>query len=364
MKLTKLFSLGFLALFAWLPLSSMGKSNDNKVTKHFQTEYQIDPETRVSIENRYGQLNIENWDKDMIAIEVDVVVEHMNKKKAENILSAITVNFGVKGNDITALTEIEEKMMKNTRGNSFSWFSNNKIQIDYRVKVPSNINISLTNKYGDIFIDRLTAHTTINLKYGNLKANCICSGSSENISLVRLKYSNASIEEANWMMFEMEYANVNVDRATALVLSSKYSKFNAERVSSLVNESKYGTINIGRIGNLVGESGYTTYRINQLDRKLEITTKYGDVHIDEVNPKFQYIVFNGSYAGLRAPIAHTVSYTLDGQAAYGGITYGSPARVSRIDSINKLTVNGTVGENPNPTQKVTIRVKYGNVNLR
>ena len=105
-----------------------------------------------------------------------------------------------------------------------------------------------------------------------------------------------------------------------MVLSGKYSKFNAERVLhsqrvEVWNHQQWQN------GNLVGESGYTTIGLTNW-------TETGnhhqyDVHIDEVN-EIPIHCFQWQYAGLRAPIAHTVSYTLDGQAAYGGITGRPP----------------------------------------
>jgi hypothetical protein len=365
MKTSRFFSIALVGLLIGFSISSNGAlfNFNNKLNKTFQKEFKVHKGTQLTIENRFGQVNIENWDKNSVSIEVEVTVEHTSRDRAERMLAAINVILEESGNEIRAITEIDEKLMKSFGSFNFS-SSSKEFRIDYRVKMPSNVDISLKNKFGDIFIDQLTGHSRIELKYGNLKANRIYYGSAENLSFLDLGYGNASIDEVNWMKFDVKYANVTIVKAVAVVMLSKYSKFSVDQVSSIVTESKYDTFTIGRIANIVGESGYTTYRINRLDKKLDITTKYGDVRLAEVANNFESITFNGSYASLYAPIDQAVSYTIDGQSSYGGISYNTPARVNRIESSNKLTVNGTVGDNPNASPKVIVNVRYGSAKLR
>jgi hypothetical protein len=115
---------------------------------------------------------------------------------------------------------------------------------------------------------------------------------------------------------------------------------------------------------LIGESGYTTYRIKRLEKKLDVKTRYGDVRVEEVANTFESISFQGSYASIYAPIGQSVSYNLDGESAYGGISYNTPAKLSRIETNNNLSVNGRVGENEKSQASVVIRVRYGSAKLR
>ncbi len=335
----------------------------NKLNKTFQKEFSADKGTLLRIDNRFGQVSIENWDKNSISIEVEVNVEHSSKDKAERMLAAINITLDQKGNEVIGLTEIDEKVLKSATNFNFG-SSSKEIRIDYKVKMPKHIDANLKNKFGDIFIAELTGHTTIELKYGNLKANRIVYGSSNPLSMLTLGYGNASIEEVDWMRFDVKYSNVDVTKGKALVILSKYSKISVDDASSIVVDSKYDTYTIGTISNIVGDSGYTTYRISKLEKKLDVTTKYGDVKVGEVLPNFESISFRGSYSSLQAPIPDNASYRIKGSASYGGITYNSTARVNRIDTNNNLTVDGIVGENQNATSVVEVSVRYGNARLR
>lgn len=363
MKRHKIFIVALATFFGVLSVASLN-AGEVELNKKFDKEFNVDKSTNLLIDNRFGQVSIENWDKSSILIEVLITVENSNKERAERMLSAIDITLEQLGNEVRGITKVDERLMKSASSLFNIGSSSKEINIDYTVKMPKHIDVNLKNKYGDMFIDELTGHTEINLKYGNLKANRIIYGSNDPLSMLTLGYGNASIDEVDWMRFDIKYANVDVVKGKALVVLSKYSKVSVSKVSSLVVDSKYDTYTIGTIANIVGESGYTTYRINKLGKKLDIKSRYGDVRIEEVADMFESISFEGKYASIYAPIGSSVSYKIDGEASYGGLKYNSPARVNRVERTNSLSVNGTVGEKQSPKASVKVNVKYGSAQLR
>lgn len=339
------------------------KLQADEQTKSYSQEFKVDKNTELYISNRFGQVVVENWDKNAISIEVNVRVEHSSSEKAERMISAISITLEQVGNQVRGVTEIDEKLMRSASNFSFGT-STKELSIDYKIRMPKHIDVELKNKYGDMFIDELTGFSTINVKYGNLKANRIVYGSHDPLSQITLGYGNASIDEVNWMRFDVKYANLDLVKGKALVMVSKYSKVSIDNLSSLVLESKYDNYTLGSIENLVAESGYTNYRIKNLLKKLQVESRYGDVRIEEVASTFEDITFNGSYSSIYAPIPKEVSYDIDGEVSYGGISYHEPSKVSRIESNNRLTVNGFVGKSQGKSGSVKVKVRYGSAKLR
>jgi hypothetical protein len=339
------------------------QANMDRLNKNFQKEFDVEKGSRVRIENRFGQINIENWDKNSVFIDVEVTVDHPSKEKSERMLAAISVSIEKVGNDVVAITTIDEKLLNSIGGNILG-SSSKEIKIDYKVRMPKYMNLTLFNKFGDVFINEVTGHAKIELKYGNLKANRIVYGNNAPLSSLTLGYGNATIEEVDWLKLDIKYSNVTITRSKALAILSKYSKINVDNTSSMVLESKYDTYTIGRISNIVGESGYTNYRIEQLDKKLDISSRYGDIKVTNVPATFELIKFNGSYSSISAIISESAVYAISGEASYGSITYGSPNRVSRIEGNTKMEVSGTVGGESNSPAQVKINIRYGNARLR
>lgn len=353
-----------LAMVALVGLAAPPKALFGKeLSKTYSQEFKVDKKTELYISNRFGQVVVENWDKNSIAIDVVVKVEHPSADRAERMLSAINVTLEQVGNQVRGTTEIDERLMRSVSNFNFGT-STKELSIDYTIRMPKQVDADLRNKYGDMFIDELTGLSRIDVKYGNLKANRIVYGANDPLSQVTLGYGNASIDEVSWMRLDVKYANLDIVKAQALVVLSKYSKITLDQLSSLVLESKYDTYTIGSVSNLVGESGYTNYRIKNLGKKLQVKSRYGDVRIETVANDFESIAFEGSYGSIYAPIPESVSYDIEGEASYGGVSYNSPARVSRTENNNRLTVSGYVGKNDKPKASVKVKVRYGSARLK
>jgi len=348
------FFLGLAILFCFY----QGIYAQNELTKEFHEEFKADKNTVLTVDNKYGDVDMKDWDKSMVKIDVIVKVKHSNAEKAERLLSYIDVVFSVDGDQITAKTVIDEKFSR-----SSSWRDDNDLSIDYTIQMPKDINLNLNNKYGDIFISELTGRAMIGLKYGNLKANRIYRGNVKPITEIELGYSDASIEESSWLKVIMKYSKLNLPRTTAVVLLSKYSKLFIDECSSLVIEGKYDTYELGSLANLVANTNYSRFKIKEIKEKLDLETTYTDCSVDYVPPTFKSISIDTKYGGYRIGIDENASYELDGFAKYAKIQYPDSENISRITENNSMKVFGTVGDDSNPSATVNIVSKYGNVRL-
>lgn len=334
-----------------------------RLNKVYDREFNVNAATRLLIQNKYGQVNVENWDKNTISIHVEVKVDNPNDEKAKTMLNAIDIEFSESDNAVSAITSFDEDIMRANK-RLFSSISNDDLSIDYLVKMPKSMEVELNNKYGDIFINELSGKVLVNLKYGNIRVNKLERGDSETLNTLVVGYGNANIGDANWLKVEIKYGNIKIDKARALVLLSKYSKVTVDKVNSIVIDSKYDTYNLGSIANIIGESGYTVININDLAKKINLTTKYGDIKITNVADNFESIEFNGSYTGLKAGVSGKAAYSIDAVVSYGNIRFdASKSKVNRIEGNTSTQIDGVVGTSGSASAKVYIRAKYGNITL-
>lgn len=351
-----------LFLLLTLPLVLTVAAQKSELTKEYHEEYGVAENTALLLENKFGNVDIKDWDQKKITIDVLITVEHANKATAEKLLEYINVEFKQEGDEITAKTVFDERLNRESwsRGKDGKRFS-----IDYTVNMPKDLKLNLSNKYGDTFINELTGEALIQVKYGNLKANKIMRGNIEPLSKVILKYGKGSIEEADWLTLEVKYCHkFELNKATALVVMSGYSKVFVDQASSIVVDSKYDNFSLGEVNNFVAESGYTDYRFNMVRNKLILTNKYGNCEVTSIPKTFEKIEVDSKYGTVKLGIDPGASYQLNGDAGYGEITFPSTGKVSRISSSNSLTVDGVVGTDPSPKATVKIFTKYGSVYLK
>ncbi len=354
-----LLKLTVLPLFIALTAFSLVK--DEK-TRTINKEFDVTANTSLSIENKFGNVDIKNWDKPKIQISVTIKVDHPDAEKAQKLLDYISVDIHKEGDKIVAVTQIDDKFNKS--GTWFNFGSEKKqFSIDYTVNMPADVDLTLDNRYGDIFINELSGYVNISVKYGNLKANRLTRGEKNPLNQISMGYSKGSVGEINWAKMEMKYSEITVDRSKALIVVSKYSKVFVDECSSLVSESKYDTYKIGDISNFVSTAEYTNFRFDKIIKKLNLDIRYSDCRVDYVPSGFESIKVNTSYGGIKIGIDRNASYQLKGDARYASINYPEGNKLSVVKENNSSTVSGVVGEDEKTTSSVLISTNYGNVSL-
>jgi hypothetical protein len=332
-----------------------------EVTKEFHKEYKAGANTTLEISNRYGDVAIQSWDKDQVVIDVKVTVEIPDKERAEKLLSYIDVQFSEGENLISAKTVIDDKF--NFKGwNSIS----RRFSIDYTVKMPVGIALTLANKYGNTDIDELHGLMNLDIKYGNLTAGKLTRGNVKPISSLNLAYGKATINETGWLDLTVRYVgSMDITKSQALLLDSKYSRLSLGETSSVVGESRYDNLRIESINNLVLENGYTETNIGELTKKLTYNGSYGSFSIDRIPAGFESLDVETHYMSVRLGIEESANYKLDAKVSYGGLKYNEDnfKNQKRIVDNNSNEVTGIVGKEESPSARVNVTSSYGPVKL-
>ncbi|MFN8208529.1 MAG: hypothetical protein U0T82_14140 [Bacteroidales bacterium] len=344
------------------PLLLTGQTDG--INKKFHYDAQVNSDSRLTIENKYGDVTVNNWDQNKLVIDVIVTMRVKDQDRAEKLLSYITVNYSQEGNEIKAITQIDDKF--NNPGNFFSMGDDKNFSIDYTVNMPADLDFTLRNKYGNVAISELTGHADIAVKYGNLKANKILRNDNKPLSQVSLGYSHgSSIEEVNWIKLDLKYSKLEISKARAVVAVSKYSKVRIEEASSLVCEAKYDEYSVGRLVNFVGSAGYTDLSFDQVSRKFDLSLKYGKCNLNYVPAAFESIRVESSYADVALGFDPKATFNFQGDASYADINYPRDnARVNRIEENTSLHVDGIIGKANTSSSEVNVKTSYGNVSIR
>lgn len=349
-----------LLLFIATLLVSISLSGQ-EVTKEFHKEFQAGANTTLEISNKYGDVNIQSWDKDQVVIDVKVTVELPDRERAEKFLSYIDVQFSENNNTISAETIIDEKFSFTGWGSSSKRFS-----IDYTVKMPAEAALTLSNRYGNTDIDELHGLTDLDIRYGNLNAGKLTRGNVKPLSELNISYGKGTIEETGWMNLTLRYCSgMNINKSQALLLDSKYSKLTLGETSSVVGECKYDNLRIESINNLVLENGYTETNIGELVKKLDYTGSYGSFSVERIPQNFESINVDTRYMGVNLGIDEAANYSLEAAIRYGGLKYDESKfkAEKRIIENSTSEVSGIMGKEDSPAANVRITSSYGTVRL-
>ncbi len=330
-----------------------------EVTKEFHKEYAAGTKT-LEINNKYGDVVIQSWDKDQIIIDVKVTVDMSNKEKAQKYLDLIDVQFSENENVISAKTVIDNDF------NFTGWGNSRKFSINYNIKMPVGTDLTLTNKYGNTDIDELHGLLDLDIMYGNLTAGKLTRENAKPLSHLKIAYGKGTIDETGWLDLNERYiSSMEIEKSQALLLDSKYSKLMLGETSSIVGQSKYDNIKIENIKNLVLDNGYSEVSIGELTKKLTYTGSYGSFSVDRIPAGFESLDVETHYMGVKLGIEESASYKLDAKVTYGGLKYNEDnfKNQRRVVENNSTELSGTVGNEENPASKVNVLSSYGNVRL-
>jgi hypothetical protein len=349
------------ALLLLVLLLTLPALKAEEVTKEFHKEFTAGPNTALNIDNKYGDVVIQSWDKKQVVIDIKITVNHPSQDRARKYLNQIDVQFSDNESLISAKTVIDNDF------NFTGWGGDSKkFSIDYNIKMPVEMALSLGNKYGNTDIDELHGLVNLNIKYGNLNAGKLTRGNIKPLSTLNLAYGKSSIDEAGWMDLTIRYSGTfSVDKSQALLLDSKYSKLTIGETSSIVGESKYDNIRIEKINNFVLDNGYCDVKIDELTKKLSYTGSYGSLEIEKILKGFETLETDTRYLGIKLGIEENASYKLDAKLSYGGLKYNEDRfrNQKRIIENNSTELSGIIGESESPTSRVSVKSSYGTVRL-
>lgn len=348
-------------LITALLLFTFSVAAQEEVTRDFHKEYKAVRDTKLDLNNRYGDVIVQTSESDQVVVDVKVVVKYPGKERAEQLLSYIDVEYNESANLIEVKTVFNEKF-------KFSGWSgeSRRFSIDYNVRMPLWMDLGISNRYGNTELDDLSGLVQLDIKYGNLTATKFFRGNEKPMNTLSLAYGKGTIEEAGWLDAMVRYSgNFTVEKSQALLLDSRYSKLQLGTTSSVVGETKYDNLRIENINNLVLDAGYADIYIGTLSKKLVFEGDYGSFNIDRIPSGFESLQTDTRYMGVGLGIEEGASYNLEGITRYGSLKFDDEnfQHRRRIIENNSSEISGIVGKNETPSSTVKVTSSYGTVRL-
>jgi len=326
----------------------------NEYTRVINKEFNVNPDAQLTVSNKFGRIHCMNWDKNVVSIEVKVVVETSNDNNAAKMLERINVNFSNTSSLVEATTVIDEM---NTSGR-------NRFQVDYTISFPSGMSIDFTDKFGDIYINEVSGKARINLSYGSLDVNKL--NNSDN--LIDLKFcSSAKIRSITGAVVNLKYSTLDIDYAGSLRLDSKYSNLNANKIIALNVSFEGGSVDIKNSSSIESRSKFSDIDIDRIEQSLNLDIQYGSFKVRDMGPDFTSITITNKYADVDIRLPASAVYNLDATLKYCELRFPENNSNLNYRSVTPASseYRGLVGSrDAKPKASVVVRSDYGSVSLK
>lgn len=295
-----------LLFFCSSPGFSQTFSENEKLTETFA----LKSDKTVEINNKYGKIHITTWQKDSVKVSVELLISSNSLSKLRKVRNSIDISFTESNHFITAVSDFgndKGQLLSELKSLSDAVLGgNNNIEVNYTVYCPTNTNLSLINKFGDIFIDDLQGEIKISLSNGDLKINSL-KGESQ----IELNFGSGIINHLNNSILSTSYSDLKLRKVEKINITSKSSTLNISDAGILHIDSRRDKYYISSNHSLSGNSYFSQLWLEELICTSDLKLKYGTLSIENIHPEFCNINLVSEYGDINLYFSEDNSYAID-----------------------------------------------------
>jgi len=237
----------------------------------------VGPDVEIEIANKYGSIHLIPWEYDSVRFEIGIMVKGTKQTRVDKSFDFIEIDFKTSKYYVIAQTLFAGKSsfwsdVSDLTGAIFN--SSTKTKIDYTVYFPANAKLKVMNKYGNIYTTDHYGPIEIDLSNGDLKAHHLAGKTT-----IKTEFANADIEKIDHGQMNINYGELHLEKGGQIDIESKSSRLYVTDVDQLNLNSKRDKFYINEITDISGTTYFSTVDVDQLNAKLDLITKYGDINI-------------------------------------------------------------------------------------
>ncbi len=265
-----------------------------KIDESLRWEYDISGNTKISIENKIGELEVKTWNKNKVLLEGHILIKG-KEKEVEKIMTAIKE---MKVSQSNSELKINTLFYKSWTNNVLAGFKKIKIKlgngtnvtlsefsVSYTLTIPEGNEFHLKQKYEDVTIPNLRGNTILDIYDCDFRV-----GKLLNKAKINLKYSKGNIISTRDVNLDIYDSKLELEETGNLTLISKYSVATFQKTANINIDSYDDKINIVNHGDIVGKGKYTALIINNMDRSnlelFDCTFKAGKINTLVLTAKY------------------------------------------------------------------------------
>lgn len=266
--------------------------------KEINKSFNVSLSDKLLTDNRYGSTTITHWNKNEVAIRVEIEARANNDKNAQATLDRIQIELNKTGNIVSAVTSVGQQR-------------NQRFTINYFISMPSRLTIDLTQKYGNIFLpEKNEGRSMIQVKYGNLNA-----GSFTQPLDLEVKYGNVDIADVDKADMDFGYCgNASIGNANQLNVVSKYSTMSIKKCVQIELENRYGNVKLKSLNRGYMDIKYSEASIGFVGEEVSVDElAYSTLTIGELSANFKRLDVDARYGNLNVSILPSASFKLSAE---------------------------------------------------
>ncbi|MBU3822212.1 hypothetical protein KO566_09085 [Flavobacteriaceae bacterium XHP0103] len=240
------------------------------------------------LENKYGTITINGWEKNNIAIVANISVTDDKKEKAKDILDRINSNIVESGDFISVVSEISDRDIGFfaryfNKINPFDLDKGN-VEINYTINLPINAEVELINSFGDVILDNWTGKLKATIEHGNMWISKNLTNANISMSFGKLRAKSITYGTVS-----LKNGSIDFEDSKDIRLKTSGSYINAKNIFNLDIVSSKDEILIDHIDNLYGEANFSNIEIKSIEKQVNLQLKVTEFRVLKINSPDPYL---------------------------------------------------------------------------
>lgn len=276
-----------------------GKADERKKT--YEKKMSKGNLEELIIDNKYGQIEIEQHDQEELDIVAEMKVIAKTAAKADEMLELVQVIETPIGENLQLETQFGKEM------GITQLLTGINVSIDYKVKIPKGIKLRLIVSNGHVYVGNFEGEINVDIQNGDFKAIALKNGEI-NIKQDKGKFSVSEVATLNG---EFKNCTIEIETGDKVNLTTHSSEGRLTSIEELNIRSSGGAMKIGDIEDLIGSSSFTKYEIQDLANLLDMDLKMGEMNVRNVQTLFSEIRLKGSFTKVGLTFPSGAGYKLE-----------------------------------------------------
>jgi hypothetical protein len=339
--------------------------NNSEIRNYIKTVH-VSSGTSLEVLNKYGTIQVTQWNKDSAMIRAEVKAVASSKEKLGKMFDGITINMTESMYNIRAETSFTQNVgmiFESFKGMTSKFISyDSKVEINYYISIPEYLNLKIENKYGDVYMESNSGDFSISISNGSFKANSLGKNAKLNLT-----FCDATINSIATGKIDASFSEVSSNDVGDVSINSISSKYEFKRAGTVTIDSRRDKFFIDNLAAIKGTSYFTDFNLKNLSREANLSTRYGNLTIDQIDHGFKTIDLNTGYSDVSLEFEPGSSYNLDIRHlnAFLDISDKSAKTEKKVLNQDKkeYITSGTVGKTPG-SSKLSIDATHGDIFIK
>ncbi len=293
-----------------LCLSVIAFAQSTRMEKQFDKSFKASEGGRLDIYNKYGEVIVRVWNEDSVRVMVNIVASGKSAETVQKNMERIDVSFRSVGDLITVSTVVSKgsgmfkELLSEVDDYSKSILGSNGLSVNYEIWLPSDFNLNIENKFGNIYMADLDSRISIDLAHGDLKANKLNGQVS-----IKHSFGKNNIDYINNGTLIFRGAQSKIRDAHMLNIESSSSEIELDKIDYVQLNSRNDKIYIAEVEEIVGDGTFSDLSADVLISSANLNFNYGDIYFTRIQRDFKSISLIGKSADINI-ILDQASYIL------------------------------------------------------